>query len=383
MLNKDDIRKIIVFICCVLFSCITIKVVFSIETIIEQINKIMVFVRPFIFGFVFAYLLLPICNKVENILKKKRIKNNISSVIAIAVAEVLLVAIIIIVFYLIIPQLISSGQDIFKKMPDIMKDIYIWIGEKLNGNKELSIFLSDKISSLDSEIYKYINNNIMPNINNYISSILLSVTNIITIIANIIIGIVVSVFILNERKRFKKSLKRVMVALFGNKLTNLIVKEIKIADDIFGGFFVGKTIDSLIVGCICFISLLILNIPYAFLISTIVCITNVVPIFGPFIGAIPSAVIIFSESPTKSITFIIFIIILQQIDGHVIGPKLIGKATGLSTFWVLFALIVFGRMFGIVGMIIGVPLMAVIHDIFDKVIDSIIWKKSKKNKTNT
>jgi predicted PurR-regulated permease PerM len=137
------------------------------------------------------------------------------------------------------------------------------------------------------------------------------------------------------------------------------------------------------VGVICLVLLTILRMPYALLVSIIVCITNIIPIVGPFIGAVPSLIIIFSESPIHSLYFLIFIIVLQQIDGHIIGPKCIGSATGLSTFWVLFSIIVFGKMFGIIGMLIGVPTQAVIFDILDKILNKLENRRNKLEKDQT
>ena len=135
------------------------------------------------------------------------------------------------------------------------------------------------------------------------------------------------------------------------------------SNEIFGGFIIGKIIDSLIIGVICFIGLSILNMPYTMLVSVIVGVTNVIPFFGPYIGAIPSTILIALEDPMKGVYFLIFILVLQQFDGNILGPKILGNTTNLSSFWVLFAILLFGGVFGIVGMVIGVPVFAFIYQL--------------------
>ena len=152
-------------------------------------------------------------------------------------------------------------------------------------------------------------------------------------------------------------------------------KLIRKADDVFGGFFIGKIIDSLIIGCICFVGLAILRMPYVALVSVIVGVTNIIPFFGPYIGAIPSVILIFLVDPMKGLYFIIFIIVLQQVDGNVIGPKILGNTTGLSPFWVIFAILLFGGSFGVIGMLFGVPIFAVLYYIIKRVVEHVLKKR--------
>ena len=378
MFNKDEIKKLIFILSVVLFGCIIIKIIFSIEGILGGLSKIVFLVRPFVFGFVFAYLLLPLCNKIENNLSNNKTFGKYSSSIAILLSETFLIILIAVMVSLVIPQLLTSGQTLLNSLPRTLDNVYNWILKKTHSNTEFSKYFNNKINNLDIELNDYINNNILTNINNYVSNIYSGVKNTLIFFVNLIIGIVISIFILNDRKKFAKTSKKVVNAVFGDKVSKLIIDELQIADNIFSGFFIGKTIDSLIVGIVSFIFLFIMKMPYAAMIAIIIGVTNIIPIVGPFIGAIPSAIIIMGEAPDKCLIFIIFILILQQIDGHILGPKLIGNATGLSTFWVLFALTLFGGLMGITGMLVGVPLMAVIHDIFNKIIDYIIKAKEDK-----
>ena len=168
-----------------------------------------------------------------------------------------------------------------------------------------------------------------------------------------------------------------LYGIYKDRLYRLIADEFTYADRMFNGFFMGKLKDSAIIGVLCFIGCLILGYRASLLIAVIIGITNIIPFFGPFIGAVPCGLLLLLENPMHCLTFIIFIIILQTLDGNVIGPKILGDTTGLSSFWVLFSIIFFGALWGIVGMVVGVPLFAVIYDIIKKLVYAGLRKKEK------
>ena len=159
------------------------------------------------------------------------------------------------------------------------------------------------------------------------------------------------------------------------KIIQLIIKVIRKANDIFGGFITGKILDSLIIGLICYIGCVILRIPSAILVAVIVGVTNVIPVFGPFIGAVPSIFLVIIQSPIHALYLLIFIIVLQQVDGNIIGPKILGSSTGLSTFWVMFAILLGGGVFGFMGMLLGVPIFGIIYYIIKEIVNYILKKK--------
>ena len=185
---------------------------------------------------------------------------------------------------------------------------------------------------------------------------------------NIVIGVVVAIYVLNGRKTFKRQSKQIIYAVFSRKHAVAVIDTLRDSNEIFGGFIAGKLVDSLIIGILCFLVLSILRMPYTVLVSVIVGVTNVIPFFGPYLGAIPSAILILLASPTKGLIFIVFIIILQQFDGNILGPKILGQSTGLTAFWVVFSILFFGGLFGIIGMLIGVPLFAVIYRIIGNIV---------------
>lgn len=342
------------------------------EQIRMMISNIINIVLPFIIGACIAYLLAPLCNKVENRLKNNKHKKLLS----IAAAEVVLIVIIVILCSIILPQSIESITNIVKSAPTAYDNTIEFVDKLLNKHLWLKDVIDLDSMGIETLLSDLINNKIMPNINSILTSIANGASSVVNVLFNIIIGLIVNIFALSNRKNFAAYSKKIIYAIFGKKASKLILDELEIANKMFSGFIVGKIIDSLIIGIICFICMLILKMPYALLVSVIVGVTNIIPFFGPFIGAIPGTIIIFSESPIQSLYFIIFILILQQIDGNIIGPKCIGNATNLNTFWVLFAILFFGGLWGVVGMVIGVPLMAVIIDIVTKVINYILEKRN-------
>ena len=201
-------------------------------------------------------------------------------------------------------------------------------------------------------------------------------------LTNVLIGVIISVYLLVSKEKFLRQSKKVIYALCKPKKANLILHIGRKANEIFNGFIIGKIIDSAIIGVLCFIGVSIFKMPYALLVSVIVGVTNVIPVFGPYIGAVPCAILILLVDPMKGLGFIIFIILLQQLDGNVIGPKILGESTGLSPFWVVFSILLAGGLFGIVGMIVGVPTFALIYYIIKLFIQQKLEAKNLPTDTN-
>lgn len=195
------------------------------------------------------------------------------------------------------------------------------------------------------------------------------------ILENTFLGFIIAAYFLASKTKLISQTKQIMYSIFSVKTANAVILKFRYIHKVFGGFIRGKLLDSLIIGVLCFLGTSLLGIPFAVLVSVVVGITNIIPFFGPFIGAIPCAVLILLYSPLKCLYFVIFVVALQQFDGNILGPKILGDSTGLSSFWVLFSIIVFGGLFGFVGMLIGVPLFAVIYSLVGGVIQSRLTKK--------
>ena len=213
------------------------------------------------------------------------------------------------------------------------------------------------------------------NIEKILGGVSSGVMNVITLTKNMLIGLIVMIYLLNIKESLSAQGKKFIYSVLPLKAANIVVAEFQFIKKAFSGFIIGKLIDSLIIGILCFILMHLFKLPYELLISVIIGVTNIIPFFGPFIGAIPSFIIIVLQNPVQGLYFLIFVIILQQVDGNIIGPKILGDSTGLSSFWVVFAILVFGGLWGFPGMLLGVPIMAVIYYIVSNVVTYSLKKR--------
>lgn len=343
---------------------------------IEQAVSVLTgILMPFIYGAVIAYLLKPVCNTVEDFLNSKLPEKLKRAAAPLAIAASMIFGLLIVwaLVMMIVPQLIESittlyytAQRNIGRFIDWASTQQIFTNSELN--QQLMTYLENAYNSIFSNLDSLIKNTIIPSMQNIVSSLGLGVINALGTVMDLLVGIIAAIYMLASRKRFAQQAKLILYSVAKPQWAQLILDEVKYADKMFGGFINGKILDSAIIGVLCYIVCVIVKFPSALLVSFIVGVTNVIPFFGPFIGAIPSALLILIQDPIKAIWFVIFIFILQQLDGNVIGPKILGDTTGLSSFWVLFSILLFGGLWGFVGMIVGVPLFAVIYDVVKKLV---------------
>lgn len=362
---------LVVMICIAIFF-----VILRFDGLFSSFQKILQSLQAIVVGLIVAYLLNPIVKWFERFLykrsrqKSKELPHKQCQKIraaSVAFAMAIFLAIIVVLIWLIIPQLVVCIEDIVLSMNEKVQNLTEWVDRLTKQNSAISGKLDTFIADGSVYLEDWLRKNVLQQ-SDFIANITTGVYNVVRAIFNVIIGFIVSVYVLMTKEKFIGQAKKIIYAIFRPRYGNVVMEVGRKADEVFGGFFIGKIIDSLIIGCICFVSLAILRMPYVALVSVIVGVTNIIPFFGPYIGAIPSAILIFLVDPMKGIYFIIFIIVLQQVDGNVIGPKILGNTTGVSSFWVLFAILLFGGMWGVVGMVIGVPLFAVIYDIIRKLV---------------
>ena len=336
----------------------------------DAISKLTDILMPFIYGAVIAYLLKPVCNCVENFLRRILPEKMGGAANMLAVAFSLLFGLLVVyaLFMMIVPQLITSVTTLYYTARNNLNDFVDWAShqEIIASNAKLLDFIETTYDNLQDTLDNLVRTKLVPSMQSILSGAALGVMSIVTFLKNIVIGLIVSVYLLASRKKFGQQGKLILYSLVKPRWADLILEEICYADKMFGGFINGKILDSAIIGVLCYIACLILKFPSALLVSVIIGVTNVIPFFGPFIGAIPATLLILIQNPIKALWFILFILVLQQVDGNIIGPKILGNTTGLSSFWVLFAILLFGGLWGFVGMIIGVPLFAVIYDVLKK-----------------
>jgi possible permease len=339
---------------------------------------------PIIYGAVLAYLMSPVYNTVVNWCSRvslslfKRKAHRRILVVSGTVASLLFLSFLVSgLVSMLIPELSKSVMSLYNSLPDTINRSYnnvMILLERFpearpyveNVYDDVSRFFTEKPESTQT-------------IFTHLQSIATVFTNgiwsTVTAIKNILIGLIVMVYLLNMKDLLRRQFRKLLFALFSEKKAKRVIEELQYVHHVFGGFILGKIIDSAIIGVLTFFVLSVMKMPYTLLVSVIVGVTNVIPFFGPFIGAIPCFLLILLTSPIQSLYFAVTILIIQQIDGNIIGPKVLGDSTGLSSFWVLFSILLFGGLFGFVGMIIGVPLWAVILHSLRRYTDERLRKK--------
>ena len=348
-------------------------VLFKMPVIISVLKGITEILKPFLYGVVFAYLLAPLCNKIEEKLfqffpKAKAKVRRFICFIAIVISLCVAIAVIWLIIMMIIPQVWDSVMKIIQMVPQKLIVVNNWIEHMLENQPELQAYFEEFSSQAESNIDSLLNVDTIQKVQSIINSLSVQLFGVLGVVKNIFLGLLISAYLLGSRKLFGAQAGLILHGVFSDKWAKIIEEEIRYTDKMFNGFLVGKIIDSAIIGLLCFAGTSIMGFEAPAFISVIIGITNIIPFFGPFIGAIPCGLLLLLENPMHCLYFIIFIFVLQQLDGNVIGPKILGNTTGVSSFWVLFAILLFGGMWGVVGMVIGVPLFAVIYDIIRKLV---------------
>lgn len=355
------------------------------------INTVQNILAPFIYGLVMAYLLCPIYNLTVRktypltckMVKNKKRAFGISKIIGSTISVICLLGVIAGFLALLVPQLIDSVVGLVRAMPERFASLSQWVNDisKDIDNPTLSRIFQDFVNNGQRKMLSWAENTFLPSLGEYMNMVSQGVLATLKAMLNLLIGIVVAVYFLNGKETFKAHSQKIILALASEKRAKGIFDFATFSNKTFGGFINGKIIDSIIIGILCFIAMSVLNLPYPILVSTIVGVTNVIPFFGPFIGAIPGTLIVAFVDPIQAIYFMIMVFVLQQLDGNVIGPAILGGSTGLSSFWVMFAIIVGGGLFGFMGMVIGVPVFAIIYYYFGRFINMRLKKKEIINET--
>lgn len=354
---------------------------YRINDVLSVISKIFNILSPIIYGLAFAYILNPVVHFFERKivhLTSQKLKNEtsarkISRSVSIIITLVIVICFIYILCAMIVPEILNSVINAAANMPEQISNIEIFLNNTFqNENNRLLPDLTSIVEKATEVFNNWVQNDFLKSLNSILSGVTTGVIGFGKELLNIVVGIMVSVYVLMSKETFTGQSKKIIYALFKTRNANWIIRTCRKSNAIFSGFIYGKIIDSLIIGILCFICLYIFKFPYAMLVSVIVGVTNIIPFFGPFIGAVPSAILIFLVDPIKGLYFILFILVLQQIDGNIIGPKILGDSTGLSAFWVIFSILVGGGLFGFVGMLLGVPVFAVFYFVIGEVVNSVL-----------
>ncbi len=381
---KDPYKRRYFYLMLSIFGAISLSIVvfflvYRLSGVGAILRKLSQILAPFIYGGVVAYLLRPMCNFYEKQLitflprKMKKAANSFAVGLSLISGILIVYALII----MIAPQLYQSVLSLWRSLPDKVNQFLIWAQATFGEDEELLHLFNTSYNALYAELESWAQTTLVPYISNIVSGVGSSVYKVVLFLYNLLIGLIVACYLLASRKKFARQSVLVVRSVLKPKWAQLFLDEVAFIDRMFGGFIDGKILDSAIIGVLCYIGCTVFHFPNALLISTFVGITNVIPYFGPFIGAIPSIFLILIEDPIKAIWFGIFILGLQQLDGNIIGPAILGDRTGLSSFWVLFAIILFGELWGIAGMVVCVPLFAVIYDTVKKLVRRGLTKQGQ------
>jgi len=359
---------------------------YKLDTIKEILGQLSSILRPFTFGFVVAYLLLPIFNTLvrktnpwfSRVIRNPKKAKSFNKLFCSLISVTFFLLIVVALLSMVLPQLAESVMGLLEKLPEYLNRTEEWLTVHLfSNNPILEGNVQQLYASVSSSLMEWANTQLVPQLlevmkGNFVGSF---VSNTISFLKTVLVGFISAVYMLNSKDTFSAQGKKLIYSMFHTDTANVILENIRFVHKVFGGFITGKLLDSLIIGLITFFAMSILQMPYVLLISVIIGVTNIIPFFGPFIGAIPSTLLIILVSPLQGVYFVIFILILQQFDGNILGPKILGDSTGLASFWVMFAILLFGGMFGFAGMVVGVPLFAVIYSAVSGLVNRSLGKK--------
>ena len=378
--NKKKLTIAISIYCSLLLSIVLIG---QHEKVLNVINSILSVLSPLIIGFTIAYLLNPILNFFEKTVFKFIKNKRILRFVGVFFTYISLILFFLALGMLVIPQVTKSVTELISKFESYKESALDFVNSILQNLKNMNI-LHNQIDA--NSIVEMFGDNITSStsiIKSVVTFLATNIDKILIIPKNILLGLFISVYALLNKERLSAQVKKLGKAILSDKNYETVYHRVSFAQSTFGGYFTGVLLDAVFVGITAFLALVIFGIPYASLIAVVVAVTNVIPVFGPFIGAIPSAIIIFISQPNKVLLFIILMIVIQQIDGNIIAPKILGNSTGMSSLSVIIAISVMGSCFGFIGMFIGVPVFAVIIALIKELVDERLMVKELPTETSS
>lgn len=338
---------------------------------------------PFIYGGTMAYLLKTPCGFLERHIESALPEQHKRKANALAVVAVIVISLFVIylLLSLIIPEMARSIVSLWVAVPPKIDQFIKWVIGHLEGNEGLQNYVNNALLEMEDMLINWAKTSLLPTVQDMMNGAVTAVGSVFTVVKNIVLGVIICIYLLAGRKKFAKHGRALIYAVFKPDRAEALLQEARFIDSTFVGFFGGKILDSAIVGLICYVFCMIMafvaNFQNAILISVIIGVTNIIPYFGPIIGAVPAALLILISSPRNCLIFLIFVVILQQFDGNILGPRLLAGSVGLTGFWVLFAITLFQGMFGFAGILVGVPVFAVIYDLIKRGIVAGLKKHGK------
>ncbi len=340
----------------------------------DELSEIL---APVLYGLAMAYLLTPIVNFFDRLLLERCALRGrkLARCLSILFTWLIVLGLLYLLFSILIPELVASVRLLFSNLETYYRVVYGWITQLMEDNPYLSERALAMVRSYYNELVKWVTDTLVPGAQVALIAVTGGVMSVVGFAENLLVGIVVSVYFLACKENFGRQSRKLLYSLLSVPHYERTLCAVREADRIFSGFVRGKLLDSLIIGILCFIICSILKFPYTPIISVFVGVTNVIPIFGPFIGAVPSAFLILLVDPMQCLYFVIFIFALQQFDGNILGPKILGETVGVSSFWIIVAILVGGGFCGILGMFLGVPVFACVYSAVQSLCNASLRKK--------
>ena len=359
------------------YSIILFFLLLHIAKLFQALGILFSVLTPFFIGFLFAYLLDGLYTRIrERLLSsfcKRKFLSKLQKPLALFMTYFILLLAAGLFVYLIIPQLMESMQTLVNNLPSYLDSLQSMTGRLhrfLQSNAGIYAHLEKWGTKLSESLNASFSSS-LPQVYGMTKTFATSVFN-------VLIGIIVSAYLLSEKERLKLQVKKLSCVLLPQKIHHKATCIVQLTDCVFSSFVRGQLIDSLIIACLTFLAMWIFKMPYPLLNSTIIGITNIIPIFGPFIGAVPAFFIVLMAQPSKALWFLLLIFILQQIEGNLIAPKIVGNSIGLSGLWVILAITVGGGLFGFMGVLIGIPVFAVLYKLVGTAVNQRLEKTKRK-----
>ena len=364
-------------VCVVCAVLLIYDLIFRDSIVMAYAGMLVDILAPVLYGAAMAYLLAPIVNWFERIILRRRGRapSKWRRAISVALTWIVVLALLYALFSVLLPELYASVVQLVDNAQRYYYTVYDWVIHLLESNPEFAAKASEVINEYYTDALAWINVNLVPQLQVAAQAVTGGVVGVFVFLKNLLLGVIISVYLLAEKEVFSAGCSKLCYTLLPEDKAALFIRGVKTTDRIFAGFVRGKLLDSLIIGVLCFFFSSLFEFPYAPLVSVVVGVTNVIPFFGPFLGAIPSTFLILLVSPRQALYFVIFVLALQQLDGNVIGPKILGNTTGLSSLWVIIAILVGGGFFGVVGMFFGVPVCACLNSLVNYFVDARLRKK--------
>ncbi|MBR4670867.1 MAG: AI-2E family transporter [Butyrivibrio sp.] len=398
--EKNQVTWAITIFCLCVALMLAYYVLFDGKTIVKTFSSIIDSLSGIVIGIVIAFVLIPLLEFIEEKLltpiynwrgydvsraasadKKKRKQIRYISVF---LTMVIFLFVLYGLFRIIIPELVKSLREIIWNMPYYISKIDTESNKYLADNPDLQRFIDSQLDTYYENLSSYVTKQLipmMPSVNTIMKFASQSFLSVFGVVLDLVVGFIVAIYVLLSKERFTTSGKKLAYAIFKEDFANELIGGFRFVNNTFEGFVGGKLVDSLIIGIICYIGCLVLNLKYPLLISVIVGVTNIIPFFGPYIGGFMGALLLVLIDPIQALIFLIFVIVLQQFDGNILGPLILGNSTGLSSFWVIFSIMLFGGLWGIVGWLIGVPIFAVIYALASRLTNKLLEKKGLSTNT--